>query len=112
MIKMLYDKVLVKPFNKDFFVDEEGNRKTEGGIYIPDSVTDEKLDKAEEGVVLATGKGTYDHGIFIENHVKPGDKVLFGKYAGSRTQIDEEDVLILKDKDIIAIFEEEEKDGK
>lgn len=103
MIKMLYDKVIIKPFDKDFFVDEEGHRKTKSGrLYIPENI--EGMDKAEEGVVIASGPGIYDHGIFISNETKAGDKVLFGKFAGSRMKIENEEVLIMKDKDIIAIL--------
>ena len=93
-VKPLHDRVIVKR------VEEEG--KTKGGIIIPDTAKE----KPVEGVVLAVGDGKVgDDGKKIALEVKPGDKVLFGKYAGTEIQIDGEENLIMREDDIIAIVE-------
>ncbi|MDR1516630.1 MAG: co-chaperone GroES [Dysgonamonadaceae bacterium] len=88
-IKPLADRVLVKPA-----VAEE---KTVGGIIIPDSAKEKPL----KGEVIAAGKGTKDE----EMSVKKGDKVLYGKYAGTEIEEDGEQYLIMRQSDILAIVE-------
>jgi len=93
-VKPLHDRVIVKR------VEEEA--KTKGGIIIPDTAKE----KPVEGVVLAVGDGKVaDDGKKIALEVKTGDKVLFGKYAGTEIQIDGEEHLIMREDDIIAIIE-------
>jgi chaperonin GroES len=93
-VKPLHDRVIVKR------VEEE--EKTKGGIIIPDTAKE----KPVEGEILAVGEGKVgDDGKKIALEVKPGDKVLFGKYAGTEIQIDGEEHLIMREDDIIAIVE-------
>ncbi len=93
-IKPLHDKVLVK---RD---DEES--KTAGGIIIPDTAKE----KPSEGVVEAVGNGfRAEDGKIIPMTVKAGDRVLFGKWAGTEIKIGGETRLIIKESDILAIVE-------
>ncbi|MBW2709685.1 MAG: co-chaperone GroES [Deltaproteobacteria bacterium] len=91
-IKPLHDRVIVKR------VEEE--EKTKGGIIIPDTAKE----KPVEGEIMAVGDGKVaDDGKKIALEVKAGDKVLFGKYAGTEIMIDGEEHLIMREDDIIAI---------
>ncbi|MCP4577227.1 MAG: co-chaperone GroES [Deltaproteobacteria bacterium] len=93
-VKPLHDRVIVKR------VEEE--EKTKGGIIIPDTAKE----KPVEGEIMAVGEGKVgDDGKKIALEVKVGDKVLFGKYAGTEIQIDNEEHLIMREDDIIAIVE-------
>ncbi len=93
-VKPLHDRVIVKR------IEEEA--KTKGGIIIPDTAKE----KPVEGVILAVGDGKVsDEGKKIALEVKVGDKVLFGKYAGTEIQIDGEEHLIMREDDIIAVIE-------
>jgi chaperonin GroES len=91
-VRPLHDRVIVKR------VEEE--EKTKGGIIIPDTAKE----KPVEGKVIAVGDGKLaDDGKKIPLEVKAGDKILFGKYAGTEIQIDGEEHLIMREDDIIAI---------
>ena len=93
-IRPLHDRVIVKR------VDEE--ETTKGGIIIPDTAKE----KPVEGKVMAVGDGKVtDDGKKIPLEVKAGDKILFGKYAGTEIQIEGEENLIMREDDIIAIVE-------
>ena len=93
-IRPLHDRVIVKR------IEEEGT--TKGGIIIPDSAKE----KPSEGKIVAVGKGKIlDNGDMLALEVKEGDKVLFGKYAGTEIKIDGEEHLIMREDDIIAIVE-------
>ena len=93
-VKPLHDRVIVKR------VEEE--EKTKGGIIIPDTAKE----KPVEGEIMAVGEGKVgDDGKKIALEVKVGDKVLFGKYAGTEIQIDGEEHMIMREDDIIAIVE-------
>lgn len=93
-IKPLHDKVLIKR------VDEE--TKTSGGIIIPDTAKE----KPSEGIVEAVGNGfRAEDGKIIPMSVKAGDRVLFGKWAGTEIKIGGETRLIIKESDILAIVE-------
>ena len=93
-IKPLHDKVLIKR------VDEEN--KTAGGIIIPNTAKE----KPSEGVVEAVGNGfRADDGKIVPMTVKAGDRVLFGKWAGTEIKVDGETHLIVKESDILAIVE-------
>jgi chaperonin GroES len=87
-IKPLADRVLVKP--------ADAEEKTASGIIIPDSAKEKPL----KGEVIATGKGTKDE----EMVLKEGDKVLYGKYAGTEIELDETKYLIMRQSDILAII--------
>jgi len=92
-IQPLGDRVLIKRL--------EAEEKTKGGIVLPDSAK-EKPQKAE---VVAVGKGRMTESGKVEPlEVKKGDKVLFGKYAGNEITYKEEEYLILKEEDILAIL--------
>ncbi len=93
-IKPLHDRVIVQRI-------EEGDT-TKGGIIIPDTAKEKPI----EGKVLAVGPGkTSDSGKLQPLEVKEGDRVLFGKYAGTEIKIDGEEHLIMREDDIIAIVE-------
>ncbi len=93
-VKPLHDRVIVKR------VEEE--EKTKGGIIIPDTAKE----KPVEGEIMAVGDGKVaDDGKKIALEVKAGDKVLFGKYAGTEIMINGEEHLIMREDDIIAIVE-------
>ena len=93
-IRPLHDRVIVKR------IEEE--EMTKGGIIIPDTAKE----KPSEGKVVAVGKGKLlDNGKLQALEVKKGDKILFGKYAGTDVKIDGEEHLIMREDDIIAIVE-------
>jgi chaperonin GroES len=88
----LHDRVLVRRI--------EADAKTAGGIIIPDSAQE----KPSEGEVIAVGEGAYNEdGDRIKPDVKAGDRVLFGKWSGTEVKIDGEDLLIMKESDIMGI---------
>jgi chaperonin GroES len=90
----LGDRVLVKR------VEEE--EKTKGGIIIPDTAKE----KPQEGEVLAVGPGARDEaGKRVEMDVKVGDRILFGKWSGTEVRVDGEDLLIMKESDILGVVE-------
>ena len=93
-LRPLGDRILVK------HVKEE--ERTKGGIIIPDTAKE----KPQEGKIVAVGKGKYsDDGKLIPIEVKPGDKILFGKYSGSEFKLEGEDLLILREDDILGIID-------
>jgi len=87
-IKPLADRVLVKP--------AEAEEKTMGGIIIPDSAKEKPL----KGEVIAVGNGTKDE----EMVLKKGDKVLYGKYAGTEIELDGDKFIIMRQSDVLAII--------
>jgi len=90
--KPLHDRVLVKRL--------DSQEKVRGGIIIPDTAKE----KPQEGEVVAVGEGRIDDtGKRLAMSVKKGDRILFGKYAGSEVRINEEDCLILKEDEILGI---------
>jgi len=90
----LGDRVLVKRIKEE--------ERTKGGIIIPDTAKE----KPQEGKVVTVGKGKYgDDGKLIPIEVKAGDKILFGKYSGSEFKHEGEDLLILREDDILGIIE-------
>ena len=90
----LGDRVLVRR------VEEE--QKTKGGIIIPDTAKE----KPQEGVVVAVGPGARDDSGKVQPlDLKAGDRILFGKWSGSEVKIDGEDLLIMKESDILGIVE-------
>jgi chaperonin GroES len=90
----LHDRVVVKR------VDSE--EKTKGGIIIPDTAKE----KPQEGEVIAVGPGARDEaGKIVPLDVKKGDRILFGKWSGTEVKLDGEDLLIMKESDIMGIVE-------
>ena len=90
----LHDRVVVRRVNAE--------EKTAGGIIIPDSAKE----KPQEGEVIAVGPGGRDEsGKLIPIDVKTGDRVLFGKWSGTEVKIDGEDLLIMKESDIMGVLD-------
>jgi chaperonin GroES len=88
----LHDRVVVKRL--------EGEEKTKGGIIIPDTAKE----KPQEGKVIAVGPGGRDdNGKLTPLDVKAGDRILFGKWSGTEVKIDGEDLLIMKESDILGV---------
>jgi chaperonin GroES len=93
-IRPLHDRVIVKRLEEE--------EKTKGGIIIPDSAKEKPL----EGKVIAVGKGKIlENGEVRPLDVKDGDRILFGKYAGTEVKIDGDEHLILREEDILGIIE-------
>jgi chaperonin GroES len=91
----LHDRVVVRRI--------EAEEKTKGGIIIPDSAKE----KPQEGEVIAVGPGGRDEaGKLIPIDLKAGDRVLFGKWSGTEVKIDGEDLLIMKESDIMGVVEQ------
>jgi chaperonin GroES len=93
-IKPLHDRVIVRRL-------DETSNQTAGGLYIPDSAKE----KPQEGEVIAAGDGKYkENGERQALDVKTGDRVLFGKYSGSEIKIDGEELLIMREDEILGII--------
>jgi chaperonin GroES len=89
----LHDRVVVRRLNAE--------EKTKGGIIIPDTAKE----KPQEGQIVAAGSGARDEaGKLVPLDVKAGDKVLFGKWSGTEVKIDGEDLLIMKESDILGVI--------
>jgi chaperonin GroES len=90
----LHDRVVVRRI--------EAQEKTKGGIIIPDTAQE----KPQEGEIIAVGPGGRDEaGKLIPIDLKTGDRVLFGKWSGTEVKIDGEDLLIMKESDILGVLE-------
>lgn len=92
-IRPLQDRVIVKRI--------EESDQMRGGLYIPDTAKE----KPQEGEIIAAGPGKVENGNKIELTVKVGDRVLFGKYAGTEVKLDGEEYLIMREDDILGIIE-------
>lgn len=93
-IRPLHDRVIIRRMEEE--------RKTAAGIVIPDTATE----KPAEGEVVAVGKGkSLDSGDVRALDVKVGDKVLFSKYAGTEVKVDGEELLVMREEDIMAVIE-------
>ena len=93
-IRPLHDRVIIKR--------TEEERKSPGGIVIPDSATEKPI----RGKVIAVGEGgILENGDIRPLDLKAGDKVLFGKYSGTEVKVDGEDLLVMKEDDIMAVIE-------
>jgi len=93
-IRPLHDRVIVKRL--------EDERTTPGGIVIPDSAAE----KPSKGEVLAVGNGKIlDDGSVRALDLKVGDKVLFGKYSGTEVKVDGEDLLVMREDDVMAVIQ-------
>jgi chaperonin GroES len=93
-IRPLHDRVIVKR------IEEE--RKSAGGIVIPDTAAE----KPDQGEIVAVGKGNKDdQGKLIPLDVKVGDKILFGKYSGQTVKVKGEELLVMREEDIMGVIE-------
>lgn len=93
-IRPLQDRILVKRL--------EAETRTKGGLYIPDSAKEKPI----EGQVIAVGSGKAgDDGKVRAPDVKPGDKILFGKYSGTEVKIEDVEHLIIREEDILGVIE-------
>ena len=92
-LRPLHDRVIVKRLEEE--------KKSAGGIIIPDNAAE----KPVKGEILAVGPGKKDdNGKNIALDLKVGDTVLFGKYSGSEVKVDGEDLLVMREDDVIAVF--------
>ena len=92
-IKPLGDRVVVKPLEQE--------SKTKSGLIIPDTAKE----KSHRGKIIATGEGKYDDGELVPMRVKIGETVLYKEYSGDDFKLDGEEVIIIKEEDIIAVIE-------
>lgn len=92
-IQPLGDRVVVRP--------EPAEEKTASGLYIPDAAKE----KPQRGKVVSVGPGRVENGNKIDMTVKPDDVVLYGKYAGTEINVGEEDLLIMRESDILGIVD-------
>jgi chaperonin GroES len=91
----LHDRILVRRI--------EAEEKTSGGIIIPDTAKE----KPQEGEVLAVGPGAREEsGKLVELDVKAGDRILFGKWSGTEIKLDGQDLLIMKESDVLGVLEQ------
>jgi chaperonin GroES len=91
-VQPLADRVVVKAL--------EEAEQMRGGLYIPDTAKE----KPQQGEVVAVGPGRFDEGKRVPMDVKVGDKVLYGKYSGTEVTIDGEQLLILRESDVLAVI--------
>ena len=92
-IQPLGDRVVVRPL--------EETEETRGGLYIPDTAKE----KPQQGEILAVGPGRYEKGQRVPMELKVGQRVLYGKYSGTEVAIDEQDLLIVKESDVLAVLD-------
>ncbi|HEX2205491.1 MAG TPA: co-chaperone GroES [Longimicrobium sp.] len=90
-VKPLADRVVVKAL--------EESEQMRGGLYIPDTAKE----KPQQGEVVAVGPGKFEDGKRVEMELKVGDKVLYGKYSGTEVTVDNEQYLILRESDVLAV---------
>ena len=91
-VSPLADRVVVKAL--------EETEQMRGGLYIPDTAKE----KPQQGEIVAVGPGRFDEGARVPMDVKVGDKVLYGKYSGTEVTIDGEQLLILRESDVLAVI--------
>ena len=90
-IQPLADRVVVQP--------TEADEQTASGLYIPDTAKE----KPQRGTVVSVGPGKVENGTKVDMTVKAGDTVLYGKYAGTEIRLGDEDVLIMRESDILGV---------
>ena len=90
-VKPLADRVVVKAL--------EDTEQMRGGLYIPDTAKE----KPQQGEVVAVGPGRFEDGTRVEMELKVGDKVLYGKYSGTEVTVEDQQYLILRESDVLAI---------
>ena len=89
-IHPLADRVAIRPL--------EETETMRGGLYIPDTAKE----KPQQGEIVAVGPGRYEKGERVPLELKVGDRVLYGKYSGSEVKLNDEDILIIKESDVLA----------
>ena len=92
-LRPLHDRVIVKRLDNE--------RKTASGIVIPDSAAE----KPDQGEVVAVGRKKTEDGKILPVDLKAGDKVLFGKYAGQSVKVDGEELLVIREDEILAVIQ-------
>jgi chaperonin GroES len=90
-VKPLADRVVVKPL--------EEAEQMRGGLYIPDTAKE----KPQHGEIVAVGPGRFEDGKRIDMELKVGDKVLYGKYSGTEVTLEDQQYLILRESDVLAV---------
>jgi chaperonin GroES len=93
MLKPLADRVVIRALERE--------EKTASGIFLPDNAKE----KPQEGEIVAVGPGRFEDGARVALDVKVGDKVIFSKYAGTEIKVLEDELLILRESDILAVIE-------
>ena len=94
-IRPLYDRIVVKRI--------EQSEELQGGLFIPDSAKE----KPQEGEVMAVGKGKLlEDGKLVPLDVQAGNRILFGKYSGSEIKVDGEELLIMREDDVLGVIED------
>src|ERR1700704_2019486 len=91
LIRPLSDRVVVKAL--------EDTEKMRGGLFIPDTAKE----KPQQGEIIAVGPGRYEKNVRVPMEVKVGDKVLYGKYSGTEVTINNDQYLILRESDVLAV---------
>ena len=91
-VKPLSDRVVVRAM--------EETEQMRGGLFIPDTAKE----KPQQGEIVSVGPGKYEDGKLVPMTVKVGDKVLYGKYSGTEVTIDDEQLLILRESDVLAVI--------
>jgi chaperonin GroES len=91
-IQPLADRVVVRPL--------EDTAEMKGGLYIPDTAKE----KPQQGEILAVGPGRVEKGDRVPMELKVGNKVLYGKYTGTEVTLDDEQLLIIKESDVLAVI--------
>jgi len=91
-IQPLADRVVVRPL--------EDTEEMRGGLYIPDTAKE----KPQQGEIVAVGPGRVEKGVRVPMELKQGQKVLFAKYSGAEVTLDDEEVLIIKESDVLAVI--------
>jgi chaperonin GroES len=90
-VKPLADRVVVKPL--------EDAEQMRGGLYIPDTAKE----KPQQGEIVAVGSGRVEDGKKVDMELKVGDKVLYGKYSGTEVTIEDQQYLIIRESDVLAV---------
>ena len=91
-IQPLGDRVVVRPL--------EDTEEMRGGLYIPDTAKE----KPQQGEIVAVGPGRFEKGVRVPMELKQGQRVLFAKYSGAEVTLDDEEVLIIKESDVLAVI--------
>ncbi len=94
-------KVNIRPLHDRVIIQRLEERTTAGGIVIPETAGD----KPQRGKVMAAGPGKYDNGALRKLDVKVGDEVLFGKYSGTEVKVNGQDLLVMREEDIMGVVE-------
>ncbi|HEX9632744.1 MAG TPA: co-chaperone GroES [Gemmatimonadales bacterium] len=91
-IQPLADRVVIRPL--------EESEQMKGGLYIPDTAKEKPM----QGEIIAVGPGRIEKGAKVPMELKVGDRVLYGKYSGTEVKLGDEDVLIIKESDVLAVL--------